>query len=133
MRVRRGLLLGLGWCLSVGLLAAPLPCDDGLGKSAQPGAVAKKAPAVSGEEKACTARGGQWLRDGLRGQLLCRIPNRDAGRSCQNNSDCQGRCFAPAGTPVGESVQGKCSPHKPYFGCYAQVEAGRATPSLCVD
>lgn len=84
----------------------------------------------------CTKKGGKYSRQGRAGAYRCIVPYADAGKSCQDASDCEGNCkakqgdFFPAGAP---NVEGQCSSDNSPFGCFQTIENGVALPALCVD
>ena len=74
----------------------------------------------------CRAAGGQ--RDGLAG-ALCTFAATDAGKTCTDSAECEGRCEA---TGTG-GANGTCSARISPFGCYSEMRDGVAQPALCVD
>ena len=74
----------------------------------------------------CRAAGGQ--RDGLAG-ALCTFAATDAGKTCTDSAECEGRCEA---TGTG-GANGTCSARISPFGCYSEMRDGVALPALCVD
>ena len=74
----------------------------------------------------CRAAGGQ--RDGLAG-ALCTFAATDAGKTCTDSAECEGRCEA---TGTG-GANGTCSARISPFGCYSEMRDGVARPALCVD
>ncbi|MBN8830073.1 MAG: hypothetical protein J0G94_05450 [Sphingomonadales bacterium] len=89
------------------------------------------------ETQRCAASGGMLDQRGRRGNLMCVHRFVDAGKACASDKDCQGRCLAdkPDGSlpQPGEAVPGRCEPDDKTFGCYAEVEGGKAKRSICVD
>jgi len=87
---------------------------------------------------ACAQSGGFLDARGRRQTVLCVHPYSDAGKACSSRADCQGRCIAdrPAegGLPaMGAPVAGHCQADDKLFGCFAEVENGKARASLCID
>ena len=84
----------------------------------------------------CTNKGGKYSKQGRAGTYRCIVSYADAGKSCQDASDCEGNCnvkqrdFIPAGTP---NVEGQCSTNSSPFGCYQSIENGVAQTPICVD
>jgi hypothetical protein len=82
---------------------------------------------------ACKAKGG-------RPEMVlyyvesCVWPTTDAGKTCQDKSDCQGFCEAPFGTEFNAKVQGQCSREASdrSGGCSNYVARGRSTGDMCV-
>ena len=87
--------------------------------------------------RACATAGGTIQSRGKASQPTCVLPYTDAGKSCSGKKDCQGRCLAnegPGGLPkLGEATAGHCQPDNKLFGCYAEVEGGKAKAAICVD
>jgi hypothetical protein len=79
---------------------------------------------VAREQAACTERGGRWGRGGKTGGFLCFTPTRDANRSCDSASDCEGLCFARSRT---------CAPFTPVFGCNEVLTSLGSRSTLCID
>lgn len=116
------------FALSAGtLISACQPID------AQPPSPAELAAAE------CNAQGGEIRRVGMMGSEACVIPFADAGQSCSDASDCEGRCLLSAGAvdPLpepGTRVGGQCQPTNQPFGCYAEINDGRVDGGfICVD
>jgi hypothetical protein len=125
--MRNALRLGLA-LLATALLAAcaptPAPADP------QPVPVAQGPDA-----KACAARGGRIQPVCMRGLPVCVIPYADAGKTCRDKADCQGRCLYQGERPADPEapVTGLCQATSNPCGCFAEVEHGRYLRGLCVD
>ena len=67
--------------------------------------------------------------------LQCVIAYPDGGKVCRDGDDCLGDCRVPGGVIVedGRTVQGQCTATSDRFGCYATVEDGKASGTICVD
>ncbi len=93
------------------------------------------APVAQGDSvEACSARGGQIETVGRRGLPTCVVPYADAGKACTSGSQCQGGCVLEGNLESrDEPVTGQCRRSNVQFGCYAKVENGRATATICVD
>lgn len=92
--------------------------------------------ASASERAACEAAGGMVARDGLLGWEQCIQTFADAGQACTDNSDCLGQCRLNSFDGIEDrqvNVTGTCQVTDSPFGCYATVENGRPTPTLCVD
>lgn len=88
----------------------------------------------SKEIKHCKKNGGEVQRAGRMGLPHCVITYADAGKACQDSSECTGRCLlVNSNEPVGARVTGTCQQNNLRFGCYAVVENGVAGPAVCVD
>ena len=87
--------------------------------------------------RACATAGGTIQSRGKLGRPMCVLPYSDAGKSCSGKKDCQGRCLAnegPGGLPkLGEATAAHCQPDNRLYGCYVEVESGKARPAVCVD
>lgn len=83
---------------------------------------------------ACRAGGGEVAVRGRLQAQLCVQPFADAGRSCTDNSQCEGTCVTDSmEAPEGERVTGQCQADNRPFGCFAQVEQGRPVRGICID
>ena len=85
--------------------------------------------------QACTAKGGAFLQQGRLGCYQCVVSYSDAGKTCQDSTDCQGKCkntaeFIKNGT---KNHSGQCASDSSGFGCYQTIEKGVAQPAICVD
>lgn len=77
----------------------------------------------------CLQKGGTWGHWGLLGQIYCQIPAADAGKNCQDGSECSlGKCLT-----YDQTLPGTCQQFKNTFGCFSLVENGQLGPALCVD
>lgn len=90
----------------------------------------------------CDALGGKWGKIGIGPVDQCNLPTRDAGSTCSDSSQCEGRCVADLSqtqrnqitqskTPI--KATGKCSPWRITVGCLAVVESGQVNGILCID
>lgn len=113
--------------------AQDVPVDDGPGSIEE----ARRDSWDKIDHNACKAMGGEVRQAGMMRLYSCIVPYADAGKVCQDTSDCLGRCKASddvtnynaaPGTQVG-----KCETNDSPFGCYAVVERGTAGGMLCVD
>ena len=85
--------------------------------------------------QACTAKGGAFLQQGRLGCYQCVVTYTDAGKACQDSTDCQSKCkntgeFIKSGT---KNQSGQCASDSSGFGCYQTIEKGVAQPAICVD
>ena len=87
----------------------------------------------------CAASGGKIEKVGLIGTPACLIPTADAGKSCRDSSECQGRCLVDdweGDKPprIGTVSTGLCEASNLTFGCFAEVREGKiGSTFLCVD
>lgn len=85
--------------------------------------------------QACTAKGGAFLQQGRLGCYQCVVTYTDAGKACQDSTDCQGKC-KNTGEFIAANVKtqsGQCASDSSLFGCYQTIEKGVAQPAICVD
>jgi hypothetical protein len=87
------------------------------------------------KDKACN---GDFTHRGMLGILSCSCRMPDAGKTCTDGDQCQGKCVS---TPKGY----RCSKHKTVFGCHSFLPRGWSrqkapakglrglVPSICVD
>lgn len=87
------------------------------------------------ERTSCAADGGTVERRGRIGAELCVIPFADAGKSCTDASQCEGKCIAEEAGPQpdAQSPKGMCQADDRMFGCYSTVENGKIATTICVD
>lgn len=84
----------------------------------------------------CRQQNGVMQREGMMGCYMCVVTFIDAGKSCHDESDCEGSCrakqdqFANAGTA---NQTGVCQKNSSPFGCYQNIKNGVLQPALCVD
>lgn len=93
--------------------------------------VVRDEPPLTAE--ACARLGGLLERAGMLGREMCIIPYADAGRTCQDDSDCEGACWGEPGFFPDARVTGACQPTNSPFGCHSVITQGRAGPRICVD
>ncbi len=98
-----------------------------------PGAQPPRANESGQEAQACAARGGNYQPVCLMGRPMCVLPHADAGRSCTDSSQCEGRCVAENGADPGKQVAGVCSRDNNPCGCFTLVQNGVSQPTLCAD
>lgn len=92
----------------------------------------------SRELQSCAKSGGTLEARGKLRTPICVHPYSDGGRSCSGKADCKGRCIAERGSEgglpeAGSAVLGRCQADDKLFGCYAEVEGGKARGGICVD
>lgn len=87
------------------------------------------------EAQACAAKGGSIQPVCRRQVPACVIRFKDAGKTCQGDADCQGRCLYEGEPPANPEtpVTGRCQTTSNPCGCFAEVEGGRYTRGVCVD
>lgn len=88
---------------------------------------------MSGPDKAaCQASGGRVERRGRLGSELCVRPFADAGKSCTDSAQCQGKCVATGNTAEPQTA-GQCQADDRLFGCYSEIKGGKSAYTICVD
>ncbi|MBX7495462.1 hypothetical protein K3172_06280 [Qipengyuania sp. 6B39] len=87
------------------------------------------------EKASCLAKGGTVERRGMIQAETCVTPYADAGKTCTDGDECEGKCLAygRVGSPPGEQVEGICERDDRTFGCFGIVEDGKVEAGLCVD
>ncbi|MXP24745.1 hypothetical protein GRI39_01625 [Altererythrobacter indicus] len=85
------------------------------------------------EQRDCTETGGTVEKRGRLQAEVCVHPFADAGESCTDSSTCDGKCIVKGNSGEGHQVAGTCQADDHLFGCYAEVENGKAVRSICVD
>lgn len=85
--------------------------------------------------QACTAKGGVFSQQGMLGCYQCVMNYSDAGKTCQDSSDCQGKCKNPGEfmDANAKTQSGQCASDSSPFGCYQTIEEGVTQPAICVD
>ena len=124
------------------LMAAcqPIPASDGTTEIAAivPAGQTVIGPSVAGSEDAaaCARAGGKMLPQGRMQSVRCVITYADAGRRCTDGDDCSGDCrveYVASPPAAGAPAVGQCQVNSSRFGCYTNVEGGKAEATLCVD
>ena len=89
------------------------------------------------DEAACLAGGGVVRPAGMLGMPRCVTPYADAGKKCQDASDCAGRCLADDSVTDYDAREGEmiglCEADDSPFGCFAEITDGKLGAALCVD
>ena len=128
--------LGLffGICFASVCLAAPA---DNAKEKANPKALLT--------QEACEAAGGEWGTFGLVPKERCNRHTSDAGKVCNDSSECESECIAQLSenekrevnekAAKGQAIakQGKCSKLGINVGCHAFVHKGQVPGIVCVD
>ena len=103
--------------------AEPLAADPAPATVPAPAPVVPQA-SKSASQIACEEDGGRWARAGESIAMTCIRTTRDAGKSCDSKTDCEGECLARSRT---------CSPIKPLFGCNPVLMDTGAEVTLCIE
>ena len=86
--------------------------------------VAPAAQPKSPGQTACEKGKGAWVAAGTTGTMSCQTPQRDGGRQCSRDSDCDGQCLARSRT---------CAPYAPLFGCNDILQDNGQRVTLCIE
>jgi hypothetical protein len=98
--------------------------------------------AIPQDQATCLAQGGKWGRIGLSPKEQCNLPAPDAGKVCNDSSECTGLCLADLSAEEKERVtrqripiqtSGKCSNWVIVVGCVPIVENGQVKNIVCID
>jgi putative hemolysin len=118
----------------IGLTAFSLSACTMAEPSAPPGPASGQKTVASATED-CKKKGGDLLAVGMMGREHCVIPFKDAGKACNDGSQCEGDCWAksPRETAKDGKAAGTCQPTNMPFGCNSRLDNGVASPVLCVD
>ncbi|MFM9864306.1 MAG: hypothetical protein ACKVRO_11930 [Micropepsaceae bacterium] len=112
-------------------LAACAPAESG------PTATPSNATVIPKDEQSCRVAGGTWRPVCMMGTLACVIKYNDAGKTCRDGDECQGRQCRYEGKerPDGEGREatGKCLAYSDPCGCFTLVEDGKIMGTLCAD
>ena len=82
----------------------------------------------------CRKSGGNLGRGGMMPDLICYHNYSDAGKVCDDKSDCLGRCISDNNSlPPNSNATGTCQPTEPFFGCFTEINGGKTQGTLCVD
>jgi len=76
-------------------------------------------------EEECIDKGGKYEQRGMMQMYMCNMPTKDAGKSCDDMSDCEGICEA-------KDSKGICSEWTINFGCIPVFENGEEV-TICID
>lgn len=106
------------------------------GETSRPGGFAREMSAA--DRAACEQSGGTVQRRGRIGMEQCVHRFADAGKTCTDTSQCEGKCVASAGAvspdkPAAGPITGQCQADDKLYGCYAEVVGGKAPAAICVD
>ena len=79
----------------------------------------------------CAEKGGTWQRICITQTLTCVLPYPDAGKPCNDSSECKGGCLAS--TSITKLAVGECKGTNDPCGCFSWVEKGRVVQGPCFD
>lgn len=101
--------------------AEPVPEPEAV---AEPAPVAPKPAPKSSSQLTCEKKGGAWVAAGTTGTMSCQTPQRDGGKQCSRDSDCEGQCLARSRS---------CAPYAPLFGCNDVLQDNGQRVTLCIE
>jgi hypothetical protein len=106
--------------------AAPVPvaAEPVVEAETAPEADVPAPPPKSDAQRACERKRGNWSRIGKGELRACIFTTRDGGKSCDQESDCEGACLARSRS---------CSPIRPLFGCNEILQDNGAQVTLCIE
>ncbi len=88
------------------------------------------------DRAACTDHQGIWI-PAVQGKINraehCNLPTSDAGKECNDSTQCQGGCQTDQSVTRGTKTIGRCSTYLDYDekGCFFTVENGVASGGVC--
>lgn len=77
---------------------------------------------------ACKAEGGAVMPVCRMQKPMCVLPYKDAGKTCTDNDQCEGRCVAEGET----ATAGTCEADNDPCGCVTEMVGGKPR-TICVD
>lgn len=89
-----------------------------------PAPVPPPEPPMLSQERHLCERSGGTLMPRAPGLYACVHPTRDANRTCDEASDCEGLCLARSGT---------CAPFTPLYGCQEVFTLRNRRETLCTE
>lgn len=86
------------------------------------------------ERSQCFSDKGEWHPMGLGGYTGCTRPTRDAGKACNDSSQCDGPClYAGENKDADGNLIGACKPNDNPFGCFSYIKKGQRAGGMCAD
>lgn len=90
------------------------------------------------EQALCEKQGGHIAQEGYFQYDKCSVKYADAGKTCQDSSECMGDCVItemPKKKLFGRNqpIIGQCATFNSSFGCYGLVQNGKTDGVMCVD
>lgn len=89
--------------------------------------------ALTADPAACAKAGGAIQPVCMMQKPMCVIAFKDAGKTCSDSSECQGRCEIEGRAEPMKAATGKCRSSNDPCGCFQLVEKGVAGYPLCAD
>lgn len=81
----------------------------------------------------CVDSGGRWGRACKMQVPFCFVPSLDAGKGCNDSSECQNRCLKAEAGKEQAGFVGVCQADNNPCGCFAEVKQGKSFGTLCID
>lgn len=83
----------------------------------------------------CESEGGKIARVGMLQSEVCIKRYADAGKTCNDSDQCEGRCLAVVGSlpSPGKPLVGKCEADNNGFGCVSEIRSGKDVFGICTD
>ncbi|MEE9383354.1 MAG: hypothetical protein V3V08_08065 [Nannocystaceae bacterium] len=78
--------------------------------------------------RVCGSRGGEWGKWGRMQSEFCMEVFGDAGKTCRDSSECDGKCLQASQTTLQT-----CQRYRLSYGCHAEVTDGQPGGTLCRD
>ncbi|MBB6523811.1 hypothetical protein [Pseudoteredinibacter isoporae] len=122
------------WTLSLGLLACSEIHSQQPPKENTQQPLSTLAASIK-DKQSCLAQGGTWKKSGLAQRDNCVLNASDAGKACQDRSECEVACVAKDKRNIvpGKKIEGQCMATTEQFGCNAYLENGQTRGILCID
>lgn len=95
---------------------------------ASPSAPTISPPEATLDVAACKAEGGAVMPVCRMQRPMCVLPYKDAGKSCTDNDQCDGRCVAEGET----ATAGTCEADNDPCGCVTEMVDGKPR-TICID
>ena len=102
------------------------PCSPGLGCSGLYFSTNGTCIPEPEAKQRCAVLNGTWGNYGLRYWPYCMRQLADAGKPCNDSSECTGAC-------IHRERGGECQRLESQFGCFGVMENGTPQPDICVD
>ncbi len=102
-------------------LVALVSCNP-LSRAPEPTAAPGTAAFIDQQREICEAQGGRFSDSDTRATKICFLTPKDAGKGCNQSSDCEGECLARSRS---------CAPVIPLLGCNEVLTAGGMPATVC--
>lgn len=81
----------------------------------------------------CVSVGGRWGRACMAQSEFCFVPSKDAGKGCNDSSECENRCLKAEPGQEQAGFAGVCQANNNPCGCFADISQGQYMGTLCID